>query len=256
MRYASKAVALVAALLLVGTTRADDPKPAAQPVVPVVNKTTIYNGQVPTVSYTVQGGSPHLQALARSLQFTENEIGVTEELQRLRLGIVANEQTLDAVRTSQALGIGPIPTPGYAAACYSSTDSDLKRALIPGLACEATPATAYELINLWELQQTQLQAEQGRAAPAPRVELPANPNLQPVASTGPLMSIPHVGAPVAGPIAASRTLGPQATLTGSFAAQAAPQPPPGPMNAQQVLAFQQMVRARIAQAQQMHRQRL
>ena len=73
---------------------------------------TIYNGSVPTVSYSVQGGSPHLEALAASLQFTENELILTNELQQLRIGMVANERTLDMVRTSQQLGLGPISTPG------------------------------------------------------------------------------------------------------------------------------------------------
>ena len=136
--------ALVAVLLLVGTASAQEPKPAAPAAVPQIHKTTIYNGQVPTVSYTVEGGSPHLQALVQTLQFTENELALTRELQKLRLGIVINEQTLDSVRTSQALGLGPISTPGYAA-CYPPPDSALKRALIPGLAAESTPAMAFEL---------------------------------------------------------------------------------------------------------------
>jgi hypothetical protein len=128
---------------------------------------TIYNGLVPTVSYSVQGGSPHLEALYQTLQFTENEINLSTELQRLRLGIVVNEQTLDTVRTSQALGLGPISTPGYAA-CNAPPDSTLKRALIPGLSREATPAMAYELINLQEQIQTQIQAEQAKAVVAVR----------------------------------------------------------------------------------------
>ena len=92
-------------------------KPATPAAIPQVHKMTIYNGSVPTVSYSVEGGSPHLQALSQTLQFTENELNLTGELQKLRLGIVANEQTLDMVRTSQQLGLGPISTPGYAT-CY------------------------------------------------------------------------------------------------------------------------------------------
>src|SRR5262245_10627514 len=113
MHPTSKTAALVAALLLVGTAEAQEARAAPPAAVPQVQKMTIYNGPVPTVSYSVQGGSPHLQALSQALQFTENEINLTTELQKLRLGIVVNEQTLDALRTSQALGLGPISTPGY-----------------------------------------------------------------------------------------------------------------------------------------------
>jgi hypothetical protein len=181
----SKTAALVAALLLVGTAGAQEAKPAAPAAVPQIQKLTIYNGSVPTVTYTVQGGSPHLQALYKTLQFTENEISLTNELQKLRLGIVANEQTLDRIRTSQQLGFGPISTPGYAgcyaptAGCYAPTDSALKCALIPGLAQEATPAMAYELINLWERVQTELQAEHAKAAAAVGGKLPAKHNAKP-----------------------------------------------------------------------------
>jgi hypothetical protein len=187
---------------------------------------TIYNGLVPTVSYSVEGGSPHFQALAQALQFTENELNLTGELQRLRLGIVVNEQTLDAVRTSQQLGLGPISTPGYAA-CYAPPDSALKTALIPGLAREATPAMAYELINLREQMQTELQAEQNKAVAAVRGEPPARPDAQPVA-----LAV----RPVAAPQTVARQL-PMPLVT-SFA-QAAPQQLPTP---QDPVAFEQMVR--------------
>jgi hypothetical protein len=216
MHPTSKTAVLMAALLLLGTAGAQEARPAAPAAVPQVRKMTIYNGSVPTVSYSVEGGSPHLQALSQALQFTENEVNLTTELQKLRLEIVANEQTLDNLRTSQALGLGPISTPGYAA-CYAPADSALKRALIPGLAQEATPATAYELINLWERLQTEVQAEQGKAAATVRGEPPARQNAQPAA-------------PVA-------------------VAQPFPQqlPPPDPKN---VVAFQQWMRQQFVVVQQ------
>jgi hypothetical protein len=153
------------------------------------------------------------------LQFTENELILTKELQKLRIGIVANEQTLDTLRTSQQLGLGPISTPGYAP-CYAPPDSALKSALIPGLTQEATPAMAFELINLREHVQTELQAEQGKAAAAVRGEPPARQNAQPVA-------------PPAGPVAAP----PAAPVI--VPSRAAPQRLPVPLDA---VAFQQMVR--------------
>ena len=241
----------MAGLLLVGTTtaRAAAPVPAAGPApvpAPQVHKTTIYNGLVPTVSYSVQGGSPHLQALAQTLQFTENEINVTGELQRLRLGIVANEQLLDTVRTSQQLGLGPISAPG---SCYAASDSALKSALIPGLAREATPAAAYGLINMWEQTLTEVQAE-AKGAVVQGVPA-ANPNARPAAPVAEApVAIRHLGAPATGPAATPRTLGQSSPMSVvGFPASAAPQFPT-PMNSQQVTAFQQMVRDRIARAQQ------
>jgi hypothetical protein len=236
-RFGSKTAALVAALLLVGTAGAQEARPAAPAAVPQVHKLTIYNGVVPTVSYSVEGGSPHLQALSQTLEFTENELNLTKELQKLRLGIVANEQTLDAVRTSQQLGFGPISTPGYAA-CYAPPDSALKRALIPGLAREATPAMAYELINLREHLQTELQAERDKAAAVVRGEPPARQNAQPAA-------------PLAGPVVAAQAVPQQLPMPlVKFSAPAALQPLPMPLDPQQMVAFQQRMREQFLLTQQ------
>jgi hypothetical protein len=222
-KIGSKTVALMAVLLLVGAAGAQEAKPAAPAAAPQIHKMTINNGLTTTVSYTVEGGSPHLQALAQTLQFTENEINLTTELQKLRLGIVANEQTLARVQTSQLLGLGPISTPGYAG-CYPSSDSALKQALVPGLAREATPATAFELINLQEQVQTAIQAEQRKAAaPAPG-QPPAKPNAPQAAPMG--MAAPPPNAPVAGPMAAPQV---------GASAQTIPQQVPLPLNPDSVL---------------------
>src|SRR5262249_16829725 len=131
--FGSKTAVLVTALLLVRPAGAQEAKPAAPAAVPPVHKMKIYNGYVPMVSYSVEGGAAPLQALCQALQFTENEINLTRELQKLRLGIVANEQILDAARTAQQLGLGPLSPPGYAPG-YAPRESALKRALVPGLA--------------------------------------------------------------------------------------------------------------------------
>jgi hypothetical protein len=245
-RLGSKTAALVAALLLVGSAGAQQPRPAAPVAVPQIHKMTIYNGSVPMVRYSVQGGSPRLQALVQTLEFTENELSLTGELQKLRLGIVVNEQTLDTVRTSQALGLGPISTPGYAA-CYAPADSALKSALIPGLAREATPAAAYELINLREQVQTLLQAEQGKGVAAVRAEPPARQNGQPVALLAEPVAVPQPAAPVAAP----QAVAPQLPLV-RFSAPAGPQW----LDPQQVVAFQQRVRQQFVQVQQQMMQQM
>jgi hypothetical protein len=209
-RFRSKLAAFVASLLLVGalagSAAAQEAKPPAPAAVPQVHKMTIYNGTTPTVTYSVEGVSPHLEALAQTLEFTENELTLTKELQKLRIGMVVNEQTLDSIRTSQALGLGPISTPGYADGC-APTDSALKRALIPGLAREATPATAFQLINLREQVQTQLQGELKKAVPAMPGAPQAMQNAQPAA-------------PMAGPVAA-----PQVTVSVQAAPKRASTPP-------------------------------
>jgi hypothetical protein len=251
LRFGSKTAALAAALLVVGPAGAQQARPAAPAAVPQVNKMTIFNGPVPMVSYSVQGGSPHLQALAQTLQYTENELNLTNELQKLRLGIVVNEQTLDTVRTSQQLGFGPISTPGYVA-CYASPDSALKRALIPQLVQEATPAMAYELINLREQVQTELRAEQNKALPVVRAEPPARQNAQPVAPVAGPVAVPQPEAPVAAPQAFAQQ--PPMTLV-MASTQPAPQRPQVPLE-QQVLAFQQQVRQRIMEAQRLQAQQL
>jgi hypothetical protein len=222
--------ALVAALLLAGTAAAQEVEPPAPAAGPTINKITIYNASVPTVSYSVRGGSPHLQALVQALQYTENEINLTGQLQKLRLGIVVNEQTLDAVRTSQQMGLGPLSTPSYPAC-----DSDLKRALIPGLAQEATPAMAFELINLREKVQTELRAEQEKSVVAARAGLPAT----------------QAAPPAAKPVATPQAVAPKRpVMMGTLSTPAAPERLPTPLE-QQVLAFQQTVRQHIMQAQQL-----
>ncbi len=259
-RLGLKMAALLAALVLAATPAARADGPAAPAAVPQVNKTTVYNGVVPTVSYSVQGGSPHLQALAQALQFTENEMTLTGELQQLRLGIVHNETTLDGLRTAQQLGLAPVSTPGYAG--YAPPDSALKRALVPGLAKEAKPAKAYELINLWEQLQTELQAEQANAAGVVRAGLPAGRDAQPVAVAPGPVAAPQPEAPVAAPPAVVQQrpvppvrfgapLSPQQFPTPvRLGAPAGPPRFPTPLQPQQALAFQQMVRQRILGAQQ------
>jgi hypothetical protein len=237
LRFGAKTAALVAVFLLVGTAGAEQTKPATPAAVPQVSQMTIFNGPTPTVSYYVQGGSPHLQALAQTLQYTDNELNLTNELQRLRTQIVVNEQTLDTVRTSQALGLGPISTPGYADFC-APPDSALKRALIPGLAREATPAMAYELINLREQVQKELQAEQKKAVPVVLGDPPAGQNAQPAAPVAGPMAVPQPEAPVAATPAVAQQL---PTTLVVVQAQADSQPPPITVE-QQTLEIEQKVR--------------
>jgi hypothetical protein len=216
--------------------------------VPQLNKLTIMNGPVPTVSYSVPNGSPHVQALASTLQFTENEIAVTNELQKLRLGMVINEQTLDTVRTSQALGLGPISTPSYAAGCYGSSDSLLKRALIPQLAQASTPAMAFQLINLREQLQTVLQAEQNKAQSPQQGEAPVKPEAPPVAPP----AVPQqVAAPAAAPpVMPQQVAAPQVIIQAMPQVVVSQQATPQPSLQQQVSAFQDQVRQRMMDLQQ------
>lgn len=239
-RFSSRMAALGTAIFLVGAATAQEIKPAAPAAVPSINKLTIYDGPVATVSYSVQNGSPRLQALAQTLQFTENELSVTGELQKLRLGMVINERTLDAVRTSQALGFGPLSTPSYAA-CFGAPESGLKQALIPQLAQAATPAMAFQLINLREQVQTELLAEQQKANTPGTVEQSATQKVPPVP-----------------PVAALPQLAPSPQLVLGSTPAVVPQPQMSLHSdlQQQVLAFQEQVRQRIKDVQQRQAQQI
>jgi hypothetical protein len=246
LRLGSKLAALVAALLLVGHAVAQAPGIAAPTSIPQVYKMTISDGLASTVHYFVEGGSPHLQALGKALQFTENEVNLTSDLQRLRLGIVANEN-------AQQLGFGLIGAPGDPGWC-PPPDSSLKRALIPGLAHEATPAAAYQLINLWERMQTELQAEQAKAAAGVKGAPHARPNAQPAAPATAPVPDPQPKTPATRPGAAP----PAAPVTAP--APAIPQPLSMPADSaaleQQVLQSQESMRQAVRQLQQQIRQKL
>src|SRR5262245_21514742 len=66
-----------------------------------IDKMVIQNGLARTVKYSVTGGSPRLQALVRRVEWVENELGVIEQLQLLKLETVINERRVAAVRTAQ-----------------------------------------------------------------------------------------------------------------------------------------------------------
>jgi len=88
----------------------------AQPVAPAgsgvtIEKVVIDNGLSHTVKYFVTGGSPRLQALVRRVEWTENELSVIEQLQRLKLDTVVNERRVAAFRTAQL--IDPDYPPGF-----------------------------------------------------------------------------------------------------------------------------------------------
>ena len=133
---------LLATLLSVGAACAQEVRPAGSP--PHVHKLTVMNGSLPTVSYFVQRGSPHQQALYRSLQFTENELTLTEEVQRLRMAATARETAGSGQRGWFRPGLGYL---GYGSDFYyPATDS------------------ALQLINLRQEIQTELAKAKSPAA--------------------------------------------------------------------------------------------
>lgn len=69
-------------------------RPAALAAVPQVRKMNIYNGPVPTVAYSVQGGSSQLQALVQTLQSTENEFNLASESPKTRPGLAQDTSAL------------------------------------------------------------------------------------------------------------------------------------------------------------------
>jgi hypothetical protein len=143
-----------------GPARAQEIAPAGSGV--SIHKMVIDNGRTQTVKYTVTGGSPRLQALARRIEWTENELSVVEQLQGLKLDTVVNERHVAAFRTAQLTN--PFYPPGFLPPPLATGDagagaSPLQRALGRQLASEATPAAALQLIGFLEQVQTQLEAE-------------------------------------------------------------------------------------------------
>jgi len=176
-----------------------------------IQKQVINNGLSQSVKYFVTGGSPQLQALVRRVEWAENELGIIDQLQLLKLDTVVNDRRLAAARTS--LLTNPFVPIGFSPYYFGSGygydgASSLQRALTGQLAYEATPQMALQMIGYLEQQQTQLEAElkalppqekkaaQGavdalmpRLAALPRNDTPpAQP--QPVVKSSPLPAAP------------------------------------------------------------------
>jgi hypothetical protein len=203
------------ALAACGSVRAE--AQAAAPAGPgvAINKTVIDNGPYHTVKYSVSGGSPRLQALVRRVEWTENELGVVEQMQLLKLDTVVGERQLATYRTAQLAN--PYFPPGFsplAVGVYNgSGGSPLQNALGRQLAYEATPQAAMQLIGSLEQMQTELDAELKALPPQekkaaqgpvdalrPRVAALAGgdvppPPPQPVAPVPGLQGVPPVLAP-------------------------------------------------------------
>lgn len=200
----------------------------AQPIAPagtgvVIDKVVVDNGQTQTVKYFVKGGSPRLQALVRRVEWAENELGVIEQLQLLKLDTVVHERRVAAFRTAQLTNpylFGFYPS--YIGTVHGGEgESSLQRALKWQLAHAATPAAALEVIGFLENLQTQLDAE-----------LKALPPKEKKAAHGPIDALrPRLAALSGVEVIPAR---PQPIR---FPAQVAPQPPMphDPVSIQQIL---------------------
>jgi hypothetical protein len=156
-RFAAILTVILAACCPAG---AEEIAPAGSGV--TIQKVVIENGPTHTVKYFVKGGSPRLQALVRRVEWAENELGVIEQLQQLKLDTVVNDRRVAAFRTAQLTnpyyppGLIPFPV---------GTDhggdgkSPLQRALTGQLAYEATPDAVLQLIGFLEQMQTELDAQ-------------------------------------------------------------------------------------------------
>ncbi len=126
-----------------------------------IQKLTIDDGPVQTVSYSVKGGSPPLHALVHRLEWAENEVSVIEQLQLLKLDTVVNDRRLADFRTAQLTN--PYNPPGFIPFPVGPNGGDggsgLQRALASQLAGEATPEAAMQVIGFLEQFQTDLEKE-------------------------------------------------------------------------------------------------
>jgi hypothetical protein len=171
----------------VPAARADDPPPGSGVS---IRKVTVYSGLTQSAKYIVTGGSPRLQALVRRLEWAENELGVVEQLQLLKLDTVASERRAAALRNYQPTS--PYYFPADVAGFGEST---LQKSLQRQLAYEATPEAAQQLIGFLEQVQTDLNAELKALPPAEKkaAEGPVEALQQRVAA------LPQVAVPPATP---------------------------------------------------------
>jgi hypothetical protein len=126
---------------------------------PKIRKVVIDNGLSQSVKYFVEGGSPRLQAMVRTLQWAENEVAVIEQLQQLKLETVLNERRLGAVRTIQRTGFGYPPLSPRGGYGHLGGESSLQVGLAGVLTDEATPEAALQIFRLLEQAQTDLDGE-------------------------------------------------------------------------------------------------
>ncbi|HEV3145658.1 MAG TPA: hypothetical protein VGZ47_17350 [Gemmataceae bacterium] len=160
-------LALLATLQIVGPSRAADNQTLSAAPQPEVSKMTIKVGDLPTVYYNVQNGTPRLNAVYRLLQFAENEYTLVKQLQDLKFDYVRNER----IREAQTLagGVGNSSTSyGY----YSPPgESTLKQGLSNELAAEGTPEAAVRAIELLEKAETDAANELKLLTPQDRQQL-------------------------------------------------------------------------------------
>lgn len=134
-----------------------------------IHKIVIDSGSSRTVRYTVQGGSPRLQALVRRVEWAENELSLMDQLQGLKLDTVINDRRVAAFRTEQITNPYLYGPPGFYPPYHSHNrhaTSLLQDALTGQLAYAATPQAALQLIGFLEQVQTQLDSELKALAPA------------------------------------------------------------------------------------------
>src|SRR5437879_1886584 len=139
---------ITATFAVCGPAMAQQMAPANSGV--TVEKQIIDNGLSHSVKYFVTGGSAQLQALVRRVEWAENELGVVDQLQLLKLETVVNERQLAAVRTAQLTN--PFVPTGFIAPYFGTGyghdgASSLQRALTGQLAYEAPQHAALPLIG-------------------------------------------------------------------------------------------------------------
>jgi hypothetical protein len=163
--------AVLAALLFSSLPLAAQ-EPAA-PSKPPIHKVSISQGGVTLVRYSTTVDSPRIRALCRVLQWAENEVGLVEQVQALKIEYVGYERQLAALRTAQQ--VNPLATP-FSRLGYGSYygESVLSYSLASVIASEATAERALQLIRMLELAERDLADELKKLAPRERQELEAN----------------------------------------------------------------------------------
>jgi hypothetical protein len=144
------------AALVAGAAHAQENQPPAAPPRPTIEDMTIINGPNVTHSYSVQNGSPQLEARYKELELADNEMNLAFELSHLKQDYVQNERTMDNLRVVHYRNGWPDSSSGgssdsgYSSSSSSQNTPTIKSEIATQLAQSATYENGVKAIRNWE----------------------------------------------------------------------------------------------------------
>jgi hypothetical protein len=155
MRFTFSTAATISCLLaalVAGAAHAQVNQPPAAPPRPTIEDMTIINGSNVTHSYSVQNGSPQLEARYKELELADNEMNLAFELSHLKQDYVQNERTMDNLRVVHYQMGWPDSSSdsGYSSSSSSQNTPTIKSEIAPQLAQSAIYENGVKAIRTWE----------------------------------------------------------------------------------------------------------